>query len=189
MTADLSLIRNPRANPMAGNPLATKDDVRRAVVDLVEPIVPHLSPGGARARLGSFGAAFAQRVAELEGYARPLWGIVPLVAGGGKFEHWDRWVAGLANGADPDSAEYVPTRTGHVEICAGLGNVTIRDGAPFIHLHLVLSERDAAAVGGHAMEGCRAFVVEAYFRKLDGPAPVRQEVPGMPLKVLPGSSG
>jgi len=90
---------------------------------------------------------------------------------------------------DPDSAEYVPTRTGHVEICAGLGNVTIRDGAPFIHLHLVLSERDAAAVGGHAMEGCRAFVVEAYFRKLDGPAPVRQEVPGMPLKVLPGSSG
>ena len=106
MTADLSFIRNPRANPMAGNPLATKDDVRRAVVDLVEPIVPHLSPGGARARLGSFGAAFAQRVAELEGYARPLWGIVPLVAGGGKFEHWDRWVAGLANGADPDSAEY-----------------------------------------------------------------------------------
>ncbi|TMK63884.1 MAG: DUF2264 domain-containing protein, partial [Actinobacteria bacterium] len=45
-------------------------------------------------------------IGSIEGYARPLWGIVPLVAGGGKFEHWDRWVAGLANGADPDSAEY-----------------------------------------------------------------------------------
>jgi hypothetical protein len=106
MTPDSTLMRDPRANPMAGNPLATKDDVRRAVTELVDPIVPHLSPGGARARLGSFGATFGQRVAELEGYARPLWGIVPLVAGGGKFDHWDRWAAGLANGVDPDGREY-----------------------------------------------------------------------------------
>jgi hypothetical protein len=97
---------NARANPLAGNPLVTKADVRRAVVDLLEPIVPHLSPGGARARLGTFGAHFAPRVAELEGYARPLWGIVPLVAGGGTFDHWDRWVDGLAHGTDPESAEY-----------------------------------------------------------------------------------
>jgi hypothetical protein len=95
-----------RANPMAGNPLRTKTDVQRAVVDLVEPIVAHLSPGGARARLGTFGAHFAPRVAELEGYARPLWGIVPLVAGGGTFDHWDRWVDGLTHGTDPESAEY-----------------------------------------------------------------------------------
>jgi hypothetical protein len=106
---------DPRANPMAGNPLRTKDDVRRAVVDLVEPIVPHLSPGGARARLGSFGAAFAQRVAELEGYARPLWGIVPLVSGGGHFDHWDRWAAGLAAGTDPDGPEYWGPCAGHVD--------------------------------------------------------------------------
>ena len=99
-------LQDARANPMADNPLATKADVRRAVVDLVEPIVPHLSPGGARARLGTFGAHFAPRVAELEGYARPLWGIVPLVAGGGTFDHWDRWVEGLAHGTDPESSEY-----------------------------------------------------------------------------------
>jgi hypothetical protein len=95
-----------RANPMTGNPLRTKDDVRRAAVDLVEPVVAHLSPGGARARLGSYGSTFAPRVTELEGYARPLWGIVPLVVGGGEFAHWDRWVAGLVNGTDPDGAEY-----------------------------------------------------------------------------------
>jgi hypothetical protein len=94
------------ANPMADNPLVTKADVQRAVVDLVEPVVAHFSPGGARARLGTFGAHFAPRVAELEGYARPLWGIVPLVAGGGTFDHWDRWVDGLAHGTDPESAEY-----------------------------------------------------------------------------------
>jgi hypothetical protein len=111
MTADPALGRDPRANPMAGNPLRTKADVRRAVVELVElvelvePIVAHMSPGGARVRLGSFGATFAQRVAQREHYARPLWGIEPLVAGGGMFAHWDRWVAGLAHGVDPESPE------------------------------------------------------------------------------------
>lgn len=97
---------DPRANPLAGNPLATKHDLQQAVVDLVEPVVRHLSPGGARARLGSFGSAFAPRVAELEGYARPLWGIVPLVAGGGTFPYWERWVAGLRAGTDPEHPEY-----------------------------------------------------------------------------------
>jgi hypothetical protein len=103
------------ANPMAGNPLVTKADVQRAVVDLVEPVVAHLSPGGARARLGTFGAHFAPRVAELEGYARPLWGIVPLVAGGGSFAHWDRWVAGLAHGTDPEHPEYWGPCAGDVD--------------------------------------------------------------------------
>lgn len=95
-----------RANPMAGNPLATKADVQRAVLDLVEPVARNLSPGGARARLGSFGAMFPERVAELEGYARPLWGIVPLATGGGIFPHWEQWVAGLDHGTDPDHPEY-----------------------------------------------------------------------------------
>ena len=87
---------------------------------------------------------------------------------------------------DPKSGEYRKIPTGHVEISSGLGNVSIRDGKPFIHLHLVLSGPDGTTVGGHAMEGCRAFVVEAYFRSLGGRAPVRQEVPGMTLKVWPG---
>ncbi|MCS5680366.1 MAG: DUF2264 domain-containing protein, partial [Acidimicrobiales bacterium] len=65
---------DPRANPLAGNPLVTRANVQRAVRDLVEPVVPHLSPGSARARLGSGAALFPQRVAELEGYARPLYG-------------------------------------------------------------------------------------------------------------------
>lgn len=88
---------------------------------------------------------------------------------------------------DPKVGDYLKIPTGHVEISSGLGNVSTRDGKPFIHLHLVLSGRDGSSVGGHAMEGCRAFVVEAYFRKLGGPPPVRQQVPGMDLKVWPGS--
>ena len=88
---------------------------------------------------------------------------------------------------DESAGEYVPSRTGHVEIAAGLGNVSIRDGRPFIHLHLVVSERDGHAMGGHAMDGCTAFVVEAYFRQLEGDPPVRQDVPGLPLQAWPGT--
>ncbi|HEX9411468.1 MAG TPA: PPC domain-containing DNA-binding protein [Actinomycetota bacterium] len=88
---------------------------------------------------------------------------------------------------DPKSGEYRRIPTGHVEISSGLGNVSIRDGKPFIHLHLVLSGPDGTSLGGHAMEGCRAYVVEAYLRKLGGSPPVRQQVPGMTLKIWPGT--
>lgn len=97
---------DPRANPLACGPLQTRDDVARAVVDLYEPLLGHLSDGGARVRLGSFASVFEESTAELEGFARPLYGIVPLTVGGYEFAHWERFGAGLDAGTDPDSAEY-----------------------------------------------------------------------------------
>ena len=100
------MLDDPRANPLARGPLVTRGDVQRAVRDLYEPLRPYASPGGARVRLGSFGTVFEQEVAELEGFARPLYGIVPLTVGGGEFDHWDRFAAGLEAGTDPSSDEY-----------------------------------------------------------------------------------
>lgn len=88
---------------------------------------------------------------------------------------------------DQEAKEYREIGTGHVEIASGLGNVSLRDGEPFIHLHLVVSGPDGAAQGGHAMQGCRAFVVEAYFRAMAGPPPVREESPAHGLKIWPGT--
>ncbi|WP_051062876.1 DUF2264 domain-containing protein [Ilumatobacter nonamiensis] len=95
-----------RANPLTAGPLTTRADLQRAVRDLHAPLLPHTSDSGARVRLGSFGAVFPERVAELEGYARPLYGIVPLTVGGGGFEHWDRYLSGLDAGTDPASVDY-----------------------------------------------------------------------------------
>ena len=97
---------DPRANPLARGPLQTRDDVARAVVDLYEPLLDHVSAGGARVRLGSFASVFEQSTAELEGFARPLYGIVPLTVGGYEFAHWERFAAGLDAGTDPQSVEY-----------------------------------------------------------------------------------
>ena len=88
---------------------------------------------------------------------------------------------------DPGREGYVRFTTGHVEIVSGQGNVSQRDGEPFIHLHLAVSGAGGVTSGGHAFEGCTAYVVEAYLRRLDGPPPERVEVPGLHLKAWPGA--
>ncbi len=93
-------------NPFVGNDLRTRADLQRAVRDLVAPLRPHFSPGRARVRLGFTGAHYDNHAAELEGFARPLWGLVPLAAGGGIFPDWELYRRGLTNGTDPNHAEY-----------------------------------------------------------------------------------
>ncbi|MCO5732331.1 DUF2264 domain-containing protein [Rhizobium sp. SSA_523] len=95
-----------RANALNGNPLKSRADLQKALLDLFDPLLPYFSEGGARVRLSAAGAIFDHAAADLEGFARPLWGIVPFVAGGGTFPHWDLYRKGLANGTDPDHPEY-----------------------------------------------------------------------------------
>lgn len=94
------------SNPLSGNPLRTRADVQRAAVDLFTPLLPYFSVSGARVHLSATSAHFDKAAADLEGFARPLWGIAPLVAGGGTFEHWELYRRGLANGTDPDHPDY-----------------------------------------------------------------------------------
>ncbi|MEZ2126161.1 MULTISPECIES: DUF2264 domain-containing protein [unclassified Sinorhizobium] len=94
------------ANPLAGNPLQSRTDMRRALIDLFDPLLPYFSQGNARVRLDAAAAHFDRAAADLEGFARPLWGLAPFGAGGGNFAHWDRYAEGLANGTDPTHPEY-----------------------------------------------------------------------------------
>ncbi len=96
----------PFSNPLAGNPLATRDDVARAALDLFKPLLPFYSPGRARVRLAPSHAVFGEVASQLEGFARPLWGIAPLAAGGYEFPYWGMIREGLANGCDPTHREY-----------------------------------------------------------------------------------
>ncbi len=93
-------------NPFSENPFRSRADVQRAVGDLFAPLLPHFSPSGARVRLSAAAAHFDRAAADLEGFARPLWGIVPLVAGGGAFAHWELYRRGLSAGTDPDHPDY-----------------------------------------------------------------------------------
>ncbi len=57
-----------------------------------------------------------------------------------------------------------------VELLAGMGNISMKDGEPFVHLHLMLGLDDGAAKGGHAMEGCTIFAAEAVITEIPGAA-------------------
>jgi len=95
-----------RFNPMRGNPLKTRADLQKALLDLVNPLLPYFSDGGARVRLSGAAAHFDRTAGDLEGFARPLWGIAPFAAGGGEFPHWELYRRGLANGVNPKHPEY-----------------------------------------------------------------------------------
>jgi hypothetical protein len=89
-----------------GQPVTAREDLQSHVRELAEPLVPYAGASGARIRLGVNIAHHDDAAADLEGYARPLWGLAPLGAGGGDFAHWDLWARGLAAGTDPGHPDH-----------------------------------------------------------------------------------
>lgn len=56
----------------------------------------------------------------------------------------------------------------HHEISGFVGNVSIRDGKPFLHAHATFADRQGASVGGHLLRGCTVFVTEVTIREMTG---------------------
>lgn len=84
------------------NPLLTRTDLTTALTTgFLDPLSPRTSPHGARIKLGHTGTHYDETAAQLEGFARPLWGLASLLAGGGSYPGAERWVRGLAAGTDP----------------------------------------------------------------------------------------
>jgi predicted DNA-binding protein with PD1-like motif len=45
---------------------------------------------------------------------------------------------------------------GAIEISSCAGNVSVKDGKPFVHCHAVLTDHKGTVIGGHVGEGCIA---------------------------------
>ncbi|KAI9738291.1 MAG: hypothetical protein M1834_008789 [Cirrosporium novae-zelandiae] len=93
-------------SPFCNLPFRTKTDLQDACIALLEPLTQHFSPEKARIKVGTTAAHFDESAAQLEGYARPLWALCALVAGGYEWDGTKLWVKGLINGTDPNHAEY-----------------------------------------------------------------------------------
>lgn len=113
---------DPRFNPFHGNPFKTRDDVVKACHSVFDPLLPIFSEGSARVQLDAAASDWDRAACDLEGYARPLFGLAPLAAGGNAFAHWPKYREGLKNGTDPNHPEYwgaVPSMDQrHVEAAA-----------------------------------------------------------------------
>ena len=69
---------------------------------------------------------------------------------------------------DTTKKEYIRKQFPDVlELVSFEGNVTLKDGVPFVHAHVVLSNHDMKTIGGHLFETTIAAVGEFFLRKFN----------------------
>lgn len=56
----------------------------------------------------------------------------------------------------------------YFEIIQCLGNISIKDGKPFPHLHIAFGDRDGNIFGGHLLEGTIVEIGEVTIQAYDG---------------------
>lgn len=56
----------------------------------------------------------------------------------------------------------------HHEITGFIGNISLRDGKPFLHAHATFADEHGGCVGGHLLRGTEVFVAEFEIRELLG---------------------
>jgi uncharacterized protein len=54
----------------------------------------------------------------------------------------------------------------HHEITGFVGNISEREGRPFLHAHATFADADGATVGGHLLRGIEVFAAEVTIREM-----------------------
>lgn len=94
-------------HPFSKVNVSDRASVQELLRTLLDPLEPFFSPEKARVRCpGGSAVRFDQTASDVEGIARPLWGLACLLAGGGEYHGTKWWVEGLKSGTDPESPEY-----------------------------------------------------------------------------------
>ena len=57
-----------------------------------------------------------------------------------------------------------------LEIVSCIGNVSLKEGKPFVHVHILLADDKGKAFGGHLMPGTPVFACELSIEELEGKA-------------------
>lgn len=57
-----------------------------------------------------------------------------------------------------------------LEITHLIGNVSLKEGSPFVHAHVTVADDEGYAYGGHLAPGTIVFACEFVLEVLDGPA-------------------
>lgn len=85
----------------------SRKDFKQLMMQLINPLKPYYSEGKAGLYLGHTSAHYENTTVPMEAFSRPLWGLVPLWAGGGEEKEFEEiYRKGLSRGSDPNSIEY-----------------------------------------------------------------------------------
>lgn len=88
------------------NPLQSRSDIRQLVNELLNAVTPFFKKDASRVDLANFTAHYGQHVANMETFSRLLWGVTPLLAGGGEPEQFSFYIQAIKNGTNPQHADY-----------------------------------------------------------------------------------
>ena len=84
------------------------------------------------------------------------------------------------------------TVEGNLEILSCMGNISLKEGKPFIHAHLVLADEGGKTIGGHLFPGTIVFAGEVFIREMAGEPLAREhdDVTGLILwNMAPAGTG
>lgn len=85
----------------------TKREFQEGMLSILEPLKAYYSEGGARLTLGRTMAHYDIGATFMEAFSRPLWGLVPYWAGGGRDSGFEEiYRRGLSAGTDAANPEY-----------------------------------------------------------------------------------
>lgn len=90
---------------------------------------------------------------------------------------------GFADGAvfgyyDSDNERYIEMKLdGKLEVISAIGNISMKDGKHFAHLHIVLGDEKKQLFGGHLLPGTKIIVAETRIAVLEGDQLVREYNP------------
>lgn len=64
---------------------------------------------------------------------------------------------------------------GGMEILNLHGNISLRDGKPFVHAHILLGDPQGKVFGGHLLPGTKIFALEVFIDEFEGEEFVREQ--------------
>ena len=78
---------------------------------------------------------------------------------------------------DQNTKEYIYNTYAYdesLEIVSCSGNVSVKDGKPFCHVHIVASDKKGKCVGGHLAAGTSVFAAEVVIQEILGEDLIRE---------------
>lgn len=88
------------------NPLMTKKDTQEALLDLLIPLEDFLETSKFGLKFDTGGCGYDEMIREVEALLRPLWGIIPFLAGGGQYAPFEKYLHRIKKGTNPKDESY-----------------------------------------------------------------------------------
>lgn len=103
-----------------GNALRSREEIRKMIQDLWRPLQAMASASKARCRPGATGAVYDDTAVGMEGFCRPLWGVLACAAADDFLPGTEVLATAIAAGVDPENIDYWGNLEGNDQRCVEL---------------------------------------------------------------------